>query len=162
MKRILSIASVFVLILTLAACVSKPQEPKDYDLDAVYQAILDAQNGSGQEALVLFPSDEGMLELMYPGITQIQREKTVFYTHPITGFATEILLLKVSDPKDLDATRKILEDRISNGADDKAYPETAVLWQRNAKVHSSGNYLCMIVLPDGYTIPTNVFDLVSE
>ena len=162
MKRILSVASVFALILTLAACVSKPQDDqKDYDLDAVYQAVLDAQNGNGQEALVLFPSDGGMLELMYPGLTQIQREKTLFYTHPITGFATEILLFKVSDSKDLDAARKILEDRISNGADDKAYPETAVLWQRNAKVHSSGNYLCMIVFPDGYTIPDNVFELVK-
>ena len=32
-------------------------------------------------------------------------------------------------------------------------------WQLYARVQSSGNFVCMIVLPEGYTIPENVFEL---
>ena len=43
--------------------------------------------------------------------------------------------------------------------DNTTYPESAAGWQLYAQVQSSGNFVCMIVLPEGYTIPENVFEL---
>ena len=60
---------------------------------------------------------------------------------------------------DVDAAKAILQDRIDSGAGDTGYPENAVLWQNNAQVQVQGNCLCLIALPDGYTIPENVFAL---
>ena len=37
--------------------------------------------------------------------------------------------------------------------------ENADLWQNNAQVQVQGNCLCLIALPDGYTIPENVLAL---
>ena len=59
----------------------------------------------------------------------------------------------------MDAAKAILQDRIDSGAGDTGYPENAVLWQNNAQVQVQGNCLCLIALPDGYTIPENVFAL---
>ena len=60
---------------------------------------------------------------------------------------------------DVDAAKAILQDRIDSGANDTGYPENAVLWQNNAQIQVQGNCLCLIALPDGYTIPENVFAL---
>jgi hypothetical protein len=51
----------------------------------------------------------------------------------------------------------IFEARIEMGASNTTYPESAAGWQNYAQVHKSGNFVCMIVLPSGYTIPDNVF-----
>ena len=76
----------------------------------------------------------------------------------MTGYACEILLVEVAED-DVDAAKAILQDRIDSGANDTGYPENAVLWQNNAQIQTQGNCLCMIALPDGCTIPENVFSL---
>ena len=48
---------------------------------------------------------------------------------------------------------------IKHRASDTTYPETAIHWANNGQVHTYGNYVCMIVLPEGYIIPENVFEL---
>ena len=55
--------------------------------------------------------------------------------------------------------KEIFEARIEHGASDTTYPETAIHWANNGQVHTYGNYVCMIVLPEGYIIPENVFEL---
>ena len=53
----------------------------------------------------------------------------------------------------------IFQKRIDMGADNTNYPESAAGWAKYAKVHKSGNFVCMIVLPEGYVIPENVFEM---
>ena len=36
-------------------------------------------------------------------------------------------------------------------------PDVNKIWERNAVVQLKGNYVAMIALPDGYTIPEDVF-----
>ena len=76
----------------------------------------------------------------------------------MTGYACEILLVEVAEDS-VDAAKAILQARVDSAANDTGYPENAVLWQSNAQVQVQGNCLCMIALPDGYTIPENVFAL---
>ena len=169
MKRLLSILALCALALALTACgggngassggASSGTADGDISFDAVYQGILDAQKDSGQEELIFFP-EEGAdaIESLYPGLSALNPSRVQLYLPPVTGYACEILLVEVAEG-DVDAAKTILQDRIDSGAGDTGYPENAVLWQNNAQVQVQGNCLCMIALPDGYTIPENVFAL---
>ena len=171
MKRLLSILALCALMLALTACGNgngassggassgAASAGGEISFDAVYQGILDAQKDSGQEELIFFP-EEGAdaIESLYPGLSALNPSRVQLYLPPVTGYACEILLVEVAEG-DVDAAKAILQDRIDSGAGDTGYPENAVLWQNNAQVQVQGNCLCMIALPDGYTIPENVLAL---
>ena len=59
---------------------------------------------------------------------------------------------------DVQAVADIFQVRIDMGADNTTYSESAAGWQLYAQVQRSGNFVCMIVLPEGYVIPENVFE----
>ena len=159
MKKKLLFTVITAAVLVLAGC-AKEDETKILNMEEVYQSVMDLQADTGMEALVMFPeSNEEYLEMFYPGFSAIERLQTVAYMAPVTGFATEILLVEVADKADVDAMKEIFEARIDRGASDTTYPETAIHWANHGQVHTYGNYVCMIVLPDGYNIPENVFEL---
>ena len=164
MKRLLSVLTLCALMLALTAC-GAPAAPSgsaasgaaEVSFDAVYQGILNAQENTDE--LIFFP-EEGAdaIESLYPGLSDLKPVRLQLYLPPVTGYACEILLVEVAEG-DVDAAKAILQDRIDSGAGDTGYPENAVLWQNNAQVQVQGNCLCLIALPDGYTIPENVFAL---
>lgn len=159
MKKNLLIAVLTAAILCLTGC-AKEEETKVLNMEEVYQSVMTLQTESGKEAPIMFPeSNEEFLEMLYPGFTEIERLQTVAYVAPVTGFATEIVLVEVTNKDDAKAMADIFEARIENGASDSTYPETAIHWANNGQVHTYGNYVCMIVLPEGYIIPENVFEL---
>ena len=165
MKRLLSVLTLCALMLALTACGNGNGASSgggssaggEISVDAVYQGILDAQENTDE--LIFFP-EEGAdaIESLYPGLTALNPSRLQLYLPPVAGYACEILLVEVAEG-DVDAAKAILKDRIDSGAGDTGYPENAVLWQNNAQVQVQGNCLCLIALPDGYTIPENVFAL---
>lgn len=160
MKRIFSILlAVSMMTVMLCACGAEEEVEKDLVLEDVYQRILDAQS-EDSEALVMFPeADPAAVESIYPGLSEIELDQQALYFPPIFGFANEIMLVEVTNKNDVDAVKDIFQARIDRGASDTTYPENAEPWAKRAQVQVDGRYICMIVLPEGYVIPENVFAL---
>lgn len=138
----------------------EPAVPTDLVLEDVYQAILNAQEG--QDPLVMFPEgNPDLIESFYPGLSQIELVQQAIYFPPVLGFVSEVLLVEVANHADVQSVVEIFEARIEHGASDTTYPDVAAYWTTCAQVQSAGNYVAMIALPNGYTIPENVFELVG-
>ena len=76
---------------------------------------------------------------------------------PIATHPCEIVMVEVKDQKDVQAVADLFQARIDMGASSSNYPESAAGWKQFAQVQKSGNFVCMIVLPEGNVIPENVF-----
>lgn len=160
MKKLSLIFFVLMMAVSLAACGRKDVGPgPGTPLDLFYDAVLAAQPEDA-EALIFFEeSGPALIDSFYPGLDGIELAQCVFYMPPIVTHPCEIVLVEVKDAKDVQAVADIFQARIKLGADDTTYPESAAGWQKYAQVQHSGNYVCMIVLPKGYIIPENVFEL---
>lgn len=157
-RKVLVLALICVLLTgVLTACGSK-DNGKTYDLQQVYQDILAAQpDGTDDLSGVMFETtDKDAIEEIYPGLGEIELKQEVCYQHAVTGFC-EIMLVEAADSKDVQSIVDIFNQRIDTAADDSTYPETAQLWAQNAQVQTEGNYVAMVALPDGYTVPEQIF-----
>ena len=128
-------------------------------LSTFYQAVLDAQPEGAEELIFFEESDPDLIASFYSGLEEIELSQQAFYMPPIATHPCEIVLVEVKDAANVQAVVDIFQARIDLGADNTAYPESAAGWLLYAQVQSSGNFVCMIVLPEGYVIPENVFDL---
>lgn len=128
------------------------------DLQEVYDKIIAAQTSA--DDIIMFPdSTPEIIKGFYPGLDELDLKQMYLYMPPVTGNACEILLLEAADSQTADKAQAICSERVKRAAEDTTYPEVSDVWQRNAKVERSGNLICMIVLPDGCTIPDDVFSL---
>ena len=157
MKRTITILLTLILMLSvLSGCGSEKDTAKELDLEAVYQSIIDAQENADEIALL--PEDNAdIIESFYAGLGAIELKQQLLYMHPVTGAPCEIMLVEVADESDVQAVKDIFAARIALGSDDDFYPDNAAGWINNAQIQSSGSYVAMLVLPDGCTIPENVF-----
>lgn len=128
------------------------------DLEAVFQGILDKQENSDE--LVFFPTDNPeKIAGLYVGLSDIDLAQMKFFSPPITGYACEIMLVEVKNAEDVKAVQDVFQARIDAAIDGGACdPEAGAVWEANAQIQVSGNYVAMVVLPDGFTVPENVFE----
>lgn len=116
MKKIITLALACIMAFALTACSGNgdtDKVPENLDLATVYQGILDAQ-GENKDSLVLLeePETSGYMAELYAGLTDIPRKQTVFYMAPVSGFATEVLLVEVENKEDIEAVKEIFQKRI--------------------------------------------------
>ena len=158
-KLFLSIVALATL-LSLFGCDQKDKGPEPgTPVSSFYDAILAAQP-EGTENLIFFEeSDPALINSFYPGLDGIELSQQAFYMPPIATHPCEIVLVEVKDAANVQAVVDIFQARIDLGADNTTYPESAAGWQLYAQVQCSGNFVGMIVLPEGYVVPENVFDL---
>ena len=159
MKKSIVAILVLVLCFSLAGCGGKSEGPAPgTPLNSFYDAVLAVQPEDA-EALILFEeSNPALINSFYPGLEDIELNQQAFYMPPIATHPCEIVLVEVKDSANVKAVAEIFQARIDMGADNTDYPESAAGWQLYAQVHQSGNFVCMIVLPEGYVIPENVFE----
>ena len=160
MKKLILACLVLVMGLPLVSCGKKVAGPEPgTPLNTFYEAVLAAQPEEAEELIFFEESNPDLINSFYSGLDGIELSQQVFYMPPIATHPCEIVLVEVKDGANVQAVAEIFQGRINLGADNTNYPESAAGWQRYAQVQQSGNYVCMIVLPEGYTIPENVFAL---
>ena len=158
MKKIMILLSALLLLFSLCGCGNGNDVPEPGTaLDTFYQAILDAQPEDAEELILFEESDPGLIASFYPGLDSIELNQQAYYMPPIATYPCEIVLVEVKNEKDVQTVVDIFQARIDMGADDTTYPESAAGWKLYAQVQKSGNFVCMIVLPEGYVILENVF-----
>ena len=126
-------------------------------LETAYKTIINAQPENA-EALILFSeTSDDYINGLYEGLKDIKMKEKVLYVHPI-GMACEIALVEVENEDDIEKVKKIFEDRIEKGINaamcDSASQD---IWRKRAEIQVKDNCICMIVLPDRYEIPENIF-----
>ena len=161
MKRITVLLLVLLLTVCLCGCGSKTNEGPEPGtaLNTFYEAVLAIQPADAEELILFEEFNPDLVASFYPGLDAVELSQQAFYMPPIATHPCEIVLVEVKDSADVQTVVDIFQKRIETGADNPDYPETAEGWQRYAQVQQSGNFVCMIVLPEGYTIPENVFEL---
>ena len=160
MKKTLSMLLVFVMFMSLCGCGNEKNDAPapGTALSTFYQAIMDAQPADAEELIFFEESNPDLIASFYPGLDRIELSQQVYYMPPIATHPCEIVLVEVKNDADVQTVADIFQTRIDMGADNTNYPESAAGWQLYAQVQTSGNFVCMIVLPEGYVIPENVFD----
>ena len=160
MKKLLLIVLSLAMIGSLFACGGKDKGPEPgTPVSSFYDAILAAQPEGAEDLIFFEESDPALINSFYPGLDGIELSQQAFYMPPIATHPCEIVLVEVKDAANVQAAVDIFQARIDLGADNTTYPESAAGWQLYAQVQYSGNFVCMIVLPEGYVVPENVFEL---
>ena len=160
MKKIFALLLVVLIAATVCGCGNEKEEgpAPGTALSTFYQAIMDAQPADVEELVFFEESNPDLIASFYPGLEGIALSQQTFYMPPIATYPCEIVLAEVKNEKDVQAVAEIFQARIDLGADETNYPESAAGWKLYAQVQTSGNFVCMIVLPEGYLIPENVFE----
>ena len=159
MKKLFALLVALLMLAALCGCGSNQDSGPEPGtaLSTFYQAIMDAQP-EGAEPLILFEEfNPDLIASFYPGLESIELNQQAFYMPPIVTHPCEIVLVEVKNSEDVQKVAEIFNLRIEQGAANTSYPESAAGWQQYAQVQQSGSFVCMIVLPEGYVIPENVF-----
>lgn len=131
-----------------------------YDVNEIYQAIL-AEQPEDMEPLQLFDESQNkdLIKNNYPNFYNCDYEQILYYAPPIAGYPCEIMIVQTKTEREADYIEDEFIERIEMGAADETYPENAYGWTNLAEVQRDGNFVVMIVLPEGYEIPY-VFGIV--
>lgn len=160
MKKISVLVLAVVVLFALAGCGQEAAGPEaGTPLSTFYEGVMAAQPEGAEELILFEESDPGLIESFYPGLEKIQLKQQAFYMPPVATAPCEIVMAEVENAADVQTVKDIFQARIDKGAADTTYPESAEGWQKLAQVQSSGNFVCMIVLPETNVIPENVFEL---
>ena len=160
MKKLLSIILSLAMFGLLFGCGEKAKVPEPgTPVNSFYEAVLAAQPEGAEDLIFFEESNPTLINSFYPGLDGIELSQQAFYMPPIATHPCEIVLVEVKDAANVQAVADIFQARIDLGVDNTTYPESAAGWQLYAQVQSSGNFVCMIVLPEGYVIPENVFEV---
>ena len=159
MKKIFTLLLTAVLLTSLWGCGGEKAEGPvpGTALSTFYQAVLEAQPEGAEELIFFEESNPDLIASFYPGLEKIDLAQQAFYMPPIATHPCEIVLAEAKNIADAQAVAEIFRARIELGSDNSNYPESAEGWKLYAQVQQSGNFVCMIVLPEGYVIPENVF-----
>ena len=159
MKKTFAILLALLMIAAVCGCgAEKEKAPAPgTPLSTFYQSVIDMQPADADALIFFEENNPDLIESFYPGLNDIGLSQKLLYMPPIATHPCEIFLVEAKNSEDAEAVAGIFKARIEMGADNKSYPESAEGWQLYAQVHTSGNFVCMIVLPSGYIIPENVF-----
>ncbi len=138
------------------------EERRPIDLDEAYNAIWAMQpEGTEQPKLTAHEKNSELVKRLYPDMERFDYEQYVLYAPDEIGYPCEIILVEATYKVDADHAQEVFVNRIENAAKAAAGTDNENAWVNRAEVQRDGFYVAMIVLPDGYEIPRNVFELID-
>lgn len=168
MKKILLAICVVVLTFALVGCKNEIVTNTTIDevvefstnLDDIYNAIIYEQPEDKRDELILFKeTNEDLINSYYEGLADIELSEKNIYMHPV-GYACEITLVKANNIEDVEKIKNIFEARIQKGIETTMCDSASqAIWKTRAEIQVKDKYVCLIVLPDSYNIPKDVFSL---
>lgn len=162
MKKKLSALLLALSLTLLTACGMRQPLESEADLGAFYTDVT--ENYELPELLTL---EQESIEMLYPGLLDLELEQCLIATAAISAAAGELALVEVKDAGDADAVKQIFQDRIDYqvGSGDAPggayYPETARQWEENSRIAINGNYVMLAVAEDADGIESDFSGLFA-
>lgn len=152
MKKITLCAVFAALCLLLSGCANPTL--KDVDLEKAYETAMDTiKKQVGDAPVMERETDKEVLEMMYPGIGEINAKQLVVYVSPMSGMPAEVVMIETRNANDAKKAEDIFKTRVETQSADSFYPATVAQWKNAAKVTVNGNIVVMAVMPEGVALP---------
>ena len=164
MKKILALALATVMALgVLAGCGPKDAANgsasgsssaavKEADLTAVYAEIekkMIEKLGGEENSPALVPMEGEMLEMSYPGLSEMGLKQCVVMGPMMSAVVAEFALAEANDADQAAKVAEMFQARIDAQVEGGAwYPETIEGWKNNSKIITAGNYVMMVAMED--------------
>jgi len=141
MKKMISLLLALALMLTLAACGGKAEEPVSIDVKALYESY-------GQYMPdMFFPDEDTMMNFL-----GIDAADCANYTVYICGDglrADEVWLIEAKDEAALETLRQLAETRIQSKLEETvSYAPDQYVVVEKAQLLTNGLYLALFISPD--------------
>lgn len=163
LKKSVALLACLCLIFACAGCGqsdSASGEQKEVDLAEFYDTML---TDAKEQGLVMEAVEGDMLDVLYPGLSEVACKQMVVYAPPMSAVAYEAALVEVENADDVDTVKEIFQARIDSQSTEGPgmYPETVEQWQKNAYLESNGNYV-MLVVGEGADADVSAFQALFE
>ena len=113
----------------------------DVNLTSFYQSIVGKYAFPSMEVL---PTD--FTASMFPGLTEIPAVQRVASIPMMSGTASALVLVQVTNSSDVSAVKSILQAHINTQISRNAnYPAVVESYQKNTKIVSRGSYVMLVV-----------------
>lgn len=160
MKKKLPALLLALSLTLLTACGMRQPVESDADLGAFYTDVLEKH-----ELPELMTLEQESIEMLYPGLLDLELEQCLVSTAAISSAAGELALAEVKDSKD--AVKEIFQARIDYQTGDGEtpggafYPETTRQWEENSRIAAKGNYIMLVVAGDPDSIESDFNSLFA-
>jgi len=155
MKRIFATILACAMALSITACggdkpaASTPSQDPSFskDLTAFYEEIMNAAEEG--PFMMDLAADPEMLEVMYPGLGEVETKQLVAASPAMSAVAIEFAFAEVANAADVETVKAIFQARIdAQVAGGAWYPETIEGWQNHSEIVVIDNYVCLFVCPE--------------
>jgi len=133
-----------------------------YDLEAVYDAIIEAQPEGVQLPPMMRVTDRKVINELYERFENVDTKQIVLYVSEDISVPCEIMLVETLRKNDAEYLANVIIDRINEESDNDEDPDAALQWVNRAQLQEEGRFIAMVMLPEGYEVPSNVFWLLDE
>lgn len=141
MKKMISLLLALALMLTLAACGGKAEEPVSIDVKALYESY-------GQYMPdMFFPDEDTMMNFLGISVEDCVQYQVAICAEGMR--ADEVWLMEAKDAAALENLKQLAETRVQAKLDETvSYAPDQYVVVEKAVVLTNGNYLALLISPD--------------
>lgn len=141
MKKMISLLLAVVLVMSLAACGSKQEEPVSIDVNALYESY------SQYMPDMFYPDEMTMMDFLGIDVADCTQYKVAICAEGMRS--DEVWLIEAKDAAALENLQQLAQTRIEAKKDETvSYAPDQYVVVEKAVVLTQGNYLALFISPD--------------